>query len=92
MLLHTAFSSCGEQRLLSSRGAVTADSLGRSTGSGYLGFSSGGVQVLAARSMWNLPRPGIKPTSTAPPGGFPSAAPPGKSNVSFSIQYFTHSF
>ena len=67
--------------------------LGRSTGSRYLGLSSGGAQAVAARSMRTPPpRPGVTPTSTPLAGGFPSTAPPGKSYVSFPILYFTHSF
>ena len=38
-----------------------------------------GSVVMAPRSLWNLPRPGIEPMSAAWAGGFWTTGPPGKS-------------
>ena len=46
------------------------------------GSSSCGAQALVARSMWNLPGPGIEPVSAALAGGVLSTVPPGKSDIS----------
>ena len=37
-------------------------------------------------AMWNLPRPGIEPTSPALAGGFLATAPPGKFDVDHSLK------
>ena len=51
----------------------------RSTGSRRTGFSSCGTQAQLLRSMWDLPRPGLKPVSPALAGRFLTTVPPGKS-------------
>ena len=50
----------------------------RSMGSRRAGFSSCGTRVWLLRSMWDLPRPGLKPMPPALAGGFLTTAPPGK--------------
>ena len=45
------------------------------------GLSSCGTQAPLPQGMWDLPGPGIEPTSPAPVGGFLSTAPPGESPV-----------
>ena len=59
----------------------------RSTGSRHMGFSSCGTWAqqlwcmgLAARGMWDLRTPGLKPVSPALAGRFLTTAPPGKSH------------
>ena len=47
------------------------------------GLSSGGTWDLLLCSMWNLPRPSIKPVSPALADGFLTAGPPGKSHYRF---------
>ena len=42
-------------------------------------LSSCGARVSSSHSMWDLPRPGIKPMSPALAGGFLTTRPPGKS-------------
>ena len=42
-------------------------------------LSSCGAQALFLRGMWDLPGPGLEPTSSALAGGFLTIAPPGKS-------------
>ena len=37
-----------------------------------------GLRAQLLRSMWDLPRPGLEPMSTALAGGFSTTAPPGK--------------
>ena len=49
-------------------------------------FSSWGAQAYLLYSMWNIPRPGIKPVSPALAGRFLSIALPGKPENSFSPQ------
>ena len=63
----------------------------RSMGSRHAGFSSCGSRALERRlsscgtwaqllhGMWDLPRPGLEPTSPALAGRFLTTAPPGKS-------------
>ena len=52
----------------------------QSTGSRRVGFSSCGswASERVLRSMWDLPRPGLKPVSPALAGGFLTTVPPGK--------------
>ena len=45
-------------------------------------LDSCGTRASLPCSMWNLPGPGIKPTSPALAGGFLTTGPPGKSNLS----------
>ena len=49
------------------------------------GFSSCGARAQPLRGMWNLPGPGLEPTSPAMAGGPPTTAPPGKPQMSFLI-------
>ena len=42
-------------------------------------LSSCGAWAQLLRSMWDLPRPGLKPMSPALAGGLPTTVPPGKS-------------
>ena len=51
----------------------------QSMGSRHVGFSSCGTWAQLLRSMWDLPRPGLKPVSPAMAGRFLTTAPPGKS-------------
>ena len=39
--------------------------------------------------MWDLPRPGLEPMSPVLAGGFPTTAPPGKSDTSFILNTVT---
>ena len=45
-----------------------------------------GHKGLMLWAMWNLPRPGIEPTSPALAGGFLATAPPGKFDVDHSLK------
>ena len=54
--------------------------------------SSCGSEALLLRSMWSLPRPGIKPMSSALAGGFFNTEPPEKPHkliLRHSSQHFT---
>ena len=67
----------------------------QSTGSRHVGFSSCGSRALEhrlsscgapaqlLRSMWDLPRPGLKPMSLALAGGFLTTAPPGRPQLDY---------
>ena len=67
----------------------------QSTDSRHRGFSSCGTRALERRlsscdaqaqllhGMWDIPRPGLEPVSSALAGGFLTTAPPGKSLISF---------
>ena len=90
LLQHGAFSSCGEQGLLSSCGAWVSQCGGFSCwGAQTLGtwasvveahgLSSYGAWAQSPRSMCNLPEPGIKPMSPALADGFLSSIPPEES-------------
>ena len=88
-----AFSSCGERGLLffAVRGILIVVASLVEHGLQARGLSSCGSRALERRlsscrawaqllhSMWDLPRPGIEPTSPALAGGFLTTAPPGKS-------------
>ena len=50
----------------------------------HVGFSSCGTQAQGPCSTWNLPRPGIKPTSPALAGGFSTTGPLSKTWTAFS--------
>ena len=41
-------------------------------------LSSCGSRAQLLRGMWDLPRPGLEPVSSALAGGFSTTAPPGK--------------
>ena len=73
-----AFSSCGERGLL----FVVVRGLS-SCGSQALEcrVSNCGAQAYLLRSMWDLPRQGLKPVSPELAGGFLTTAPPGKSLI-----------
>ena len=74
------FSCCGA-RALGVRASVGVACRLSSCGSRALErrLSSCGAQAQLLRSMWNLPRPGLKPVCPALAGGFLTTAPPGKS-------------
>ena len=77
-----AFSSCSEQGLLlvvEHGFSLRWLPLLQITGSRCTGFSSVGLRH---PDMWDLPGPGIKPTSPALPGGFLTPGPPGKPHIS----------
>ena len=48
-------------------------------------FSSCSTQVKLSHGMWNLPRPGIKPTSPALVARFLTTGPPGKPGYGISV-------
>ena len=52
-------------------------------------LSNCGSRAELLRGMWDLPRPGLEPTSPALAGRFSTTAPPGKpSTVSFFLYFF----
>ena len=77
------FSGCGERGLLLFivvLGLLTA--VATLAGEPQLwgaSFSNASTEALLPHSMWNLPRPGIEPTSLALAGRFLTTGPPGKS-------------
>ena len=77
-----AFSSCGEQGLLSSCSAQASHYCGfscwRAWGLGH-GLSSRSAWAKLLCSMWDLPRTGMEPKSPALAGRFLTTGPPGKS-------------
>ena len=81
-----AFSSCGNQGLLSSCHAFASPwggfSYCRAPGSRHevaaQRLGSWGSRAKLLQGMWNLPGPGIKPVSPALAGGFFTTEPPGK--------------
>ena len=77
-----AFSSCGEQGLLSSCSAQASHHCGfsccRAWGLGH-GLSSRGTRAKLLCSMWDLRRTGMEPKSPALAGRFLTTGPPGKS-------------
>ena len=88
--------ACALSLVAASRGYPSSQCVGsslrwllllQSTGSGRVGsvavahgLSSCGIRVHLLRSIWDLPRPGIKPVSPALAGGFLTTVPPGKSH------------
>ena len=78
-----AFSSYGEQGLLSSCGKQASHcnvySHFRAQARGCLDFSSCSVRASLPRSMWNIPGPGIEPVSPALADRLLITEPPGKS-------------
>ena len=78
------FSSCDEQGLLSSCDAQASHCSGsswQSTGSGHSGFSRCSLRVELPHSVWNMPGPGIEPTSPALAGGIATTGPLRKSSL-----------
>ena len=73
-------SRCGA-RALGARASVVAAHRLSSCGSQALErrLSSCGARAQLLRSMWDPPGPGIEPVCPALAGGFPTTAPPGKS-------------
>ena len=77
----SAFSSCGEQGpfFIAARGPLTiAASLVAEHRLQTRRLSRCGSWAQLLRSMWGLPRPGLKPVSPALAGRFSTTAPPGK--------------
>ena len=74
-----AFSSYGEQGILSSFGARVSRCSGSSCcgawAPGRMGFSSFGTQALLPHCVWNLPRPGTEPMSPALAAEFLTTGP-----------------
>ena len=79
---HVGFSSC------STRASVVAARGLSSCGSRALErrLSSCGARALLLCSMWDLPRPGLKPVCPALADGFLTSAPPGKSLDSMTFE------
>ena len=76
-----AFSSCGERGplFITVRGPLTISaSLVEEHRLQTRRLSSCGSQVQLLCSMWDLPKPGLEPTSPALAGGFSTTVPPGK--------------
>ena len=75
------FSCCGAQALGSWASVAAARGLSSGTLQAVeLGLSSCGSLAQLLCNMRNPPRPGTKPVSLAPAGGFFSTKPPGKSS------------
>ena len=74
------FSCCGARTLGVQASVVAARGLS-SCGSRAVEsrFSSCGARAYLLRGMWDLPGPGIEPTTSALAGRFLTTAPPGKS-------------
>ena len=79
---HCSGFSCGAQALGTWASVVAASRL-CSCGSWTVecSLSSCGARALLFPGMWNPPRPGIEPRSSALAGGFLPGVPPGKSPV-----------
>ena len=78
---YSGFSCCGAWALGMWASVVVAHGLS-SCGSQAVErrLSSCGTRALLLCGMWDLPRPGLDPASSALEGGFPTTAPPGKSH------------
>ena len=78
-----AFSGCGKRGLLSGSSAQASLCVGfscrRAQSPEGTGFSSCSTQAQLPQSMWNLPRPGIKPVAPELAGRLPTTGPRGKS-------------
>ena len=84
-----AFSSCGKwgPLLIAVRRPLTiAASLVAEHRLQTRRLSSCGSQAQLLRGMWDLPRPGLEPVSSALAGRFSTAAPPGKPSTSLKYQ------
>ena len=80
-----AFSSCGKRGplFITVRGPLTiAASLVAEHRLQTRRLSNCGSQAQLLRGMWDLPRPGLEPMSSALAGGFSTTAPPGKPLIS----------
>ena len=76
-----AFSSCGERGplFIAVRGPLTiAASLVEEHRLQTCRLSNCGSRAQLLRGMWDLPRPGLEPVSSALAGRFSTTAPPGK--------------
>ena len=82
-----AVASCCRARALGTQASVVVAHGLSSCGSWALEhrLSSCGTRAQLLHSMWDLPGPGLEPTSPALAGGFLITAPPGKSRNSFYI-------
>ena len=87
------FSCCGARALGAWASVVVAPRLS-SCGLWALEhrLSSCGAWAQLLRTMWDLPRPGLKPMSPALAGGFLTIAPPGKSQHLSLNQQLSQSF
>ena len=86
-----AFSSCGKRGplLIAVRGPLTvAASPVAEHKLQTRRLSSCGSRAQLLRGMWDLPRPGLEPVSTALAGRFSTAAPPGKPQIVLLIPHF----
>ena len=76
-----AFSSCGKRGPLLiavRRPLIIAASLVAEHRLQTHRLSNCGSWAQLLRGMWDLPRPGLEPVSSAPAGRLPTTAPPGK--------------
>ena len=83
-----AFSSCGKwgPLFIAVRGPLTiAASLVAEHRLQTRRLSNCGSRAQLLRGMWDLPRPGLEPTSPALAGRFSTTAPPGKPSFPFLI-------
>ena len=83
-----AFSSCGERGplFIAMRGPLTiAATLVAEHRLQTRRLSSCGSRAQLLHGIWDLPRPGLKPVSSALAGRFSTTAPPGKPNCVFFI-------
>ena len=90
-----AFSSCGEQGLLSSCGVQASRCSGfpcyKAWALGCAGFSRRGTRAQSPCSMRDLPGPGMGPSVTPElAGGFLTCGPPGRSYIYFSHTHSSH--
>ena len=83
------FSCCTAQALGTRASVIVVHGLS-SCGSRALGhrLSSCGTWAYLLHSMWDLPRPALKPVSPALAGGFLTTMPPGKPSNSFLRSWF----
>ena len=79
---HCGGFSCCRARALGMQASVVVACGLSSCGSQALErrLNSCGARALLPHSMWDLPGPGLEPTSPALAGGFLTTAPPGKSH------------
>ena len=78
-LLLRSFSCCGAQAV-GARASVAAQ----------LGLSRCGAWAWLPRGMWDLPEPGMEPTSPALAGRFLATGSPGRPYISFNDYDFEH--
>ena len=85
-----AFSSCGERGplFIAVRGPLTITaSLVAEHRLQTRRLSSCGSRTQLLRGMWDLPRPGLEPVSSALAGRFSTTAPPGKPQIKRLLQF-----